>query len=167
MKKYVQLGATAILVAATMISSVRVYSAEQEKKSIEMTLVEMKGEYPEIYNHMGSITYAQFQEAVEMGEKFYIYVGRPTCGDCNDFEPELINLITKYNLGNKILYLNVAELRKDEPGWELFKETYDLQYTPTLAEFSKGRLVTKVEWTPEEGIDIKDVEDYILKNICE
>lgn len=167
MRKYIKLGVVLLMVSAVLFLGGRSYSLENENKAMEMNLVEAKGEYPDIYNYLGSVTYPKFQHMVEEKQEFYVYVGRPTCGDCNDFEPELIDLIEKHQLADDILYLNVAALRKEEDQWELFKETYDVQYTPTLAKFSGGKLVNKVEWTPENGINIDDVEKYIVENINE
>ncbi|WP_086348576.1 thioredoxin family protein [Candidatus Enterococcus clewellii] len=141
------------------------YSLSNEVEAKEVELIESKGNYPEIYDTIDAITVPTFKQKLVQEESFYLYVGRPTCGDCNDFEPDLIDLINEYDLEDKLLYLNVAKLRTDEPAWEKFKETYDLIYTPTLAKFEGGKLISKVEWTPENGISADMVETWINENV--
>nr|WP_086330602.1 thioredoxin family protein [Enterococcus sp. 4G2_DIV0659]OTO08680.1 hypothetical protein A5880_001680 [Enterococcus sp. 4G2_DIV0659] len=119
----------------------------------------------EIYNIINSLTVGTFKEKVVNQEDFIVYVGRPTCGDCNNFELDLIQLIQKYDMQDKLAYLNVAQLKKDKVAWKVFKSTYDIQYTPTLAKFEKGQLVNKVEWTPEKGISIQKVDSWIVNHI--
>lgn len=165
MKKGITLGLLMVLLFTTSFSSSKAYSFKSENEAIESELKKSKSEYPDIYNYLGSITYSQFKDKVKNKEEFYVYVGRPSCGDCNEFEPKFIEFISKYQLGSKLVYLNVSELRENESEWEVYKETYGMHYTPTIAKFSGGELDKKVEWTPENGISILDVEDFIKKNL--
>lgn len=165
MKKGIKLGVLLFLMITTTFSGLKVYALKSDKSKIETNLKESQSEYPDIYNYLGSMTYSQFKNKVNNREDFYVYVGRPSCGDCNEFEPKFIELISKYQLGDNVVYLNVSELREDENAWELYKETYGMHYTPTLAKFSEGKLDKSVEWTPETGISISDVENFILTNL--
>lgn len=165
MKKILTISISLVLLLGITFSIKKVYSLEKENSAIETKLTEAKASYPNIYNYLNSITYNQFKTDVASGKEFYVYVGRPTCGDCNSFEPKFIELIQQYQLNNKVVYVNVAELKEDETNWELFKSTYDVQYTPTIAKFVNGKLQEKVEWTPEMGIDIEDVESWVRTNL--
>ncbi|MBO0421358.1 thioredoxin family protein [Enterococcus plantarum] len=162
--KFIVMIASLFLVSNILLIT-KVVSAndELEKQKEELTLA--KESYPKIYNYLNAVTVENFETKVVNKEDFYVYFGRPTCGDCNDFEPHLIKLIKKHKLQNSLVYLNAAELRKDKKSWELFKETYQLLYTPTLAKFENGKLVSKEEWTPENGIAIENVENWIMENI--
>ncbi|MGX7243951.1 thioredoxin family protein [Enterococcus quebecensis] len=162
--KFIIMAASLFLVGNILLIT-KVVSAndELERQKEELTLA--KKSYPEIYNYLNAVTVENFETKVADKEDFYVYFGRPTCGDCNEFEPHLIGLIKEYKLQDSLVYLNAAELRKDEKAWELFKERYQLLYTPTLAKFEKGKLVSKEEWTPENGIAIENVEKWIMENI--
>ncbi|MCB5954887.1 thioredoxin family protein [Enterococcus sp. CWB-B31] len=149
-----------------LLTANHAYSLSNEVEVKEAELIESKGAYPEIYDAINAITVPTFKQKLVREESFYLYVGRPTCGDCNDFEPALIDLINEYELGDKLLYLNVAKLRMDEPAWEEFKGTYNLIYTPTLAKFEGGKLISKVEWTPEDGISADVVETWINNHVA-
>lgn len=117
--------------------------------------------YPDIYNYLNSITVDTFKSKIENNESFIIYLGRPTCSDCNLFEPSFIHFIKDSSYKQKILYLNVAQLQKDESSWEAFKHNYELKYTPTLAYYEDGKLSTKIEWTPEDGIKMSKVIQWL------
>ncbi|MGC6770441.1 thioredoxin family protein [Enterococcus sp. LJL51] len=134
---------------------------QKEVLAYQQQLAEEKTQYPEIYDTLNSITVESFEEKVSNQEDFVVYVGRPTCLDCSDFEPALILMLEKYELHSKLEYLNVAQLRKDETAWGNFKETYAIQYTPTIATFEKGKLISQVSWTPEKGTEIDRFDDYL------
>jgi predicted bacteriocin transport accessory protein len=122
-----------------------------------------KSNYPEIYNVIDSITVSNFREMVKNNKEFIVYVGRPTCGDCTEFEPKLIEMLEDKKLQDTILYLNVAQIRKNEDDWNHFKEEFGIQYTPTIAKFDNGNIVDKVNWTPEEGTDLEKFDSFLNK----
>ncbi|MGG5342425.1 hypothetical protein IGI58_001631 [Enterococcus sp. AZ020] len=155
-----------IFLISSVFSATKAYSLSLEVENKEEALVISQGNYPEIYDYVDAITVDSFEKKIKQQDSFYVYVGRPTCGDCNDFEPKLIELIKEYVIQDKLMYLNVAKLRTQEKMWEEFTETYNLNYTPTVAKIEQGKLVSKVEWTPEAGISIRDVEKWIKTNIA-
>ena len=153
------------LIVGNLFIVIKVYSLQDVINEKNEEIIKAKKEYPEIYNYLDSITVDSFESRIYNKESFYIYLGRPTCGDCNNFEPKLIELIKKFEVKNELLYLNVAELRKHENKWEVFKKMYNLKYTPTIAKFVRGELESKVEWTPESGISINEVNQWIVRNM--
>lgn len=124
-------------------------------------IAELEKSYPEIYDVLDSVTYENFSQRIKEGTDVYVYIGRPSCGDCQGFEPELINTIKEKNLQDQLIYLNVHSIRENEEAWEAFKENYHIPYTPTIAMFQGGNLTNKVEWTPENGINMVDVEKWL------
>ncbi|MFD2307303.1 thioredoxin family protein [Enterococcus termitis] len=154
-----------VFLISSVFSATKAYSLSREVESKEEALIISKSNYPEVYDYIDALTVDSFEKRMNQQDSFYVYVGRPTCGDCNDFEPKLIKLIKDYDLHDQLQYLNVAKLRTQEKSWVNFKETYNLVYTPTLAKIEQGKLVSKVEWTPEAGISISDVEEWIELNM--
>lgn len=152
-----------IIVAITGWS--KAYVAAEDILQKEEKIVELEKAYPEIYDNLNSVTYDNFMDLINREEDTYFYIGRPSCGDCNDFEPVFIDLITERNMNKKIMYINVHSIRQNEEKWEEFKKIYNVQYTPTIAKFNSGKLVSKVEWTPENGINLEDVEVWIGNNV--
>lgn len=164
-KNIIFAGILTAIFAANLLTANHAYSLSAEVEAKEAELVESKTSYPKIYNYIDAITLNTFKNKVAKQDSFYVYVGRPTCGDCNEFEPDLIELIKLHKLEEQLVYLNVAELRTNENEWNKFKKTYELVYTPTIGKFVKGELVSKVEWTPEDGISVERVEQWIKSNM--
>ncbi|HGZ5523953.1 TPA: thioredoxin family protein [Enterococcus faecalis] len=99
----------------------------------------------------------------------YVYFGRPDCSDCNEFDPNLIKSIDKYKVYDKLVYVNLIEVRKDKQLWEKFKQKYGIKYTPTLAKYEYDERKNKqkpkfiVQWTPENGTVLKDFDNFVSK----
>ncbi|EOH99254.1 hypothetical protein UAY_02031 [Enterococcus moraviensis ATCC BAA-383] len=166
MKKWLYLSVICITSMSVFILG-NIYNTNNQKtmdKKIAKLKKEKKTAYPEIYDYLDSITVDNFQSYSNENE-LVVYIGRPTCSDCNLFEPRLIDLIVEEKLEAKVKYLNVAKLRKDEKEWDNFKQLYNVNYTPTIAKFVEGELVSKIEWTPEKGISIDKVETWINQNV--
>lgn len=166
MKKRVFLSVICFIFLSFFVGGTLYVSTIQKKKNQQITELkkEKESNYPEIYDVLDSITVVNFPTHINEKE-LVLYIGRPTCSDCNMFEPALIELIKEKNLEAKIYYLNISKLRDDEKKWEIFKEKYSIRYTPTLAKFTSGSLKSKVEWTPEYGISINQVEKWLDQNV--
>ena len=121
-----------------------------------------KGSYTEIYSYLDSITADTFREKNSKNENFLVYVGRDTCIDCNEFDPLLIDYLKSKPFRINLYYLNTKSIHENEESWRKFKEKYSIKYTPTFAEFNHGKLVDKIEWTPDEGISIENVNSWFL-----
>lgn len=166
MKKALYIISICFLVLILSISMYFNYYQRNELAEIENYLQNEDSTYPEIYDKINSVSYNNFESFLENAKntKTIVYLGRPTCSDCTLFEPALIEFINTYNLSEKIIYLNVAEIRQDEKGWEAFKMKYNLKYTPTVAIFENSEVISKVEWTPEGGITINAVKEWFESN---
>lgn len=122
------------------------FIGKNEIAALETTLLTEKTTYPEIYDTLNSISYLNFNAflADNKDQKLIVYVGRPTCSDCSVFEPVLIDFIKNSNLSNQVIYLNVAQTRKNEAEWEKFKTAHNIIYTPAIAIFEGGKFNTKI-----------------------
>lgn len=153
----------AIIILSILTMILAIYSGYSVKNSISLNknLAAVKNTYPEIYDVIDSLTINNFQNEVENGKEVLVYVGRPSCGDCNQFEPYLIKMIKSKKLGSSIKYMNVAKLKKNKNAWQNFTKKYGIQYTPTIAKFDNGKLVDKVNWTPENGTNLKKFDKFL------
>ncbi|EPI01858.1 putative bacteriocin transport accessory protein [Enterococcus faecalis 13-SD-W-01] len=148
-----------------LIEIVHISILNNNLEQVEVKLVEQKKKYPEIYDYLSSVTLNDFQKVIENKKNIVVYVGRPTCGDCNKFDPKFIEMIKRLHIDGKVFYLNVAKIQKDEPEWEKFKKRYGINYTPTIVKYVKGKYLTKVEWTPEKGTVLSEFETWLRKNL--
>lgn len=70
----------------------------------------LENTYSDIYFELNSLTVENFKAKVAGGDTFYAYIGRPSCGDCNVFEPMFKRYIVSHKLGGKIYFVNVHRL---------------------------------------------------------
>ncbi|XXQ67240.1 thioredoxin family protein [Neisseriaceae bacterium B1] len=131
--------------------------AAQQTEQLEKT-------YTDMYFHLDSLTVESFKAKVARGETFYAYIGRPSCGDCQAFEPLFKRVIAAHGLNGKLYFVNVHFLQQDKVAWTAFKQQYGLMGTPTLAKYSKGKLVNKLGQEENGGMSIADVEKWLKLN---
>ena len=120
--------------------------------------------YSDIYFDLGSLTAAEFERRVAAGDTVYAYIGRPSCGDCNAFEPLFKRYITQRRLDGKIWFVNVHRLHQDKEKWQAFKQRYGLSGTPVLAKYAGGKQQNKLDFEENGGISAKDLERWLDAN---
>ncbi len=120
--------------------------------------------YSDIYFDLGSLTTAEFERRVAAGDTVYAYIGRPSCGDCNAFEPLFKRYIASRKLDGKIWFVNVHRLHQDKEKWQAFKQRYGLSGTPVLAKYVGGRQQNKLDFEDNGGISAKDLERWLDAN---
>ena len=142
----------------------RLSEAETAVKLSAENTKRLEDTYSDIYFELNSLTVASFKAKVAAGDTFYAYIGRPSCGDCNAFEPMFKRYIQKHKLQDKIYFVNVHRLHQDKTAWAEFKQQYQLSGTPVLAKYSKGRLVNKLDFEDNGGISAEDLEKWLAQN---
>lgn len=120
--------------------------------------------YSDIYFDLNSLTAENFEAKVARGDTFYAYIGRPSCGDCNAFEPMFKGYIRQYQLNDKIYYVNVHKLNLNKPAWTAFKARYGLSGTPVLAKYGKGKQINKLDFEENQGISPEALEKWLKLN---
>lgn len=78
------------VLALTFLGWDKAFAAERENLEKDKKIVELEKSYPEIYDVLDSVTCENFDALVQEDRDIYVYIGRPSCGDCQNFEPELI-----------------------------------------------------------------------------
>lgn len=124
----------------------------------------IEGMYSDIYFELNSLTVENFEAKVKRGDTFYVYIGRPNCGDCTSFEPLLKRYVRQHRLQNTLYFVNVYHLNQNKPAWTAFKQTYGLSGTPVLAKYSKGKQVNKLDYEDNGGISGDDLAAWLKKN---
>lgn len=163
---------TTLALILTACSSNAEIQALQNKLSEAETAVKLSAEntkrlestYSDIYFDLNSLTVENFKAKVAKGDVFYAYIGRPSCGDCNTFEPMLKRYIHKHQLHDKIYYVNVHRLNQDKPAWAAFKTQYGLSGTPVLAKYGHGKQLNKLDFEDSNGISREELEKWLARN---
>ena len=114
---------------------------------------------------MHEITYNQLQTKLDGEEAFVLYIGRPDCGDCKEFEPILTSYLEE-NEGTYIYYLNIKTFRdaakkedasqEEKDFYENIREKLDFSWTPTLKFVNKGETISEYTYLSEDYYEIKD-----------
>lgn len=111
------------------------------------------------------IQYEELTQNLNSNVKFILYIGRPDCGDCQEFYPILEEYIQSHE-GTGIYYLNIQYFRdqakaKDATQEEkdfyenLYKELH-FDWTPTIHVISNGKFIKTYQYLDEEYFEIKD-----------
>ncbi|MEG0593367.1 MAG: thioredoxin family protein, partial [Coprobacillus sp.] len=111
------------------------------------------------------IKYEELTKSLNSNVKFILYIGRPDCGDCQEFYPLLEEYVNK-NSGTGIYYLNIKNFRdraKAENATQEEKDFFDNLYkelhfdwTPTIQVISNGKIIKSYQYLDEEYFEIKD-----------
>lgn len=119
-----------------------------------------------------TIPYEKLTQNLNSNVKFILYIGRPDCGDCQEFYPILEDYINSHeNTG--IYYLNIKEYRDQAKASDASQEEKDFyeniykelhfDWTPTIHVISNGRFVKTYQYLDEDYLEIKDREKQIQK----
>lgn len=138
--------------------------------------VNNKDEYKE-FNYLPSINHQQFKEKFNKGEDFFVYIGRPDCGDSRKFEQEFRELFIEFdNEGNFVdvlynldeinfFYFDISEIIDSTKNVEKrmeYKDKYQFYFTPSLIHYQDkdgdgvSEAVSIAEWNATDGFKIAD-----------
>jgi len=111
------------------------------------------------------ITYEELIQNLNSNTEFMLYIGRPDCGDCQEFHPILEEYVNTHK-GSGLYYLNIKEFRdraKAEDASQEEKDFYDnlykkldINWVPTLEIISNGKIQKKYQYLDEDYYHIKD-----------
>ena len=125
-----------------------------------------KENFSKISKDLKTMKMEDFKEKVKNKESFYVYVGRPNCGDSKIFEAWFIPKYLKGNdkIKEKIYYMDIKKLVADKANWEIFKKEYNIKYTPTLVYYENGEIKDIIEWTAKTDFPESMVVEGLKRN---
>lgn len=116
------------------------------------------------------IAYEELTQNLNSDVTFLLYIGRPDCGDCQEFYPILKEYINQHE-GTGIYYLNIKEYRdraRDEDASQEEKDFYENLYqrlefdwTPTIHVVRNGDMVKTYQYLDEAYFEIEDREKQL------
>lgn len=140
------------------------YKMENQKKEISLLLKNERLNL-KIYKEFISYPLETFETQFSSGKKGFVYIGNAECPDCSSFYPVLLKVIRKYNLSDKIAYVEGKYLREESNNWMNFKKKYNFSQTPALIIYGKGEIISEIEWDQKEGITENRLEKWIDDNL--
>jgi len=122
------------------------------------------------YPYINSISFDEFKTKYDNQDEFFVYIGRPDCGDSRQFEKEFTQYFVefdkdgnfaqlKYDLGNKqFYYFDISEIIESTKSIDQrnFYKQYGFYYTPSLLHYKDGQVVNIAEWDPVFGFEVTD-----------
>ncbi|MGN1182204.1 MAG: thioredoxin family protein [Faecalibacillus sp.] len=113
------------------------------------------------------IDYSLLQNMLDQKESFVLYIGRPDCKDCQEFEPYLKQYLDNHQ-GVYLYYFNIKvyrDLSKKEDASQEEKEFYqqlveklDFSWTPTLKFIYQGEIEKSYTYLDESYYSISSKE---------
>ena len=114
------------------------------------------------------VDYIHLQEKIKNKDSFVLYIGRPDCGDCQEFEPYLKKYLND-NKGVYLYYFNTKryrDLAKKENASQEDKDFYDRLYeelnfswTPTLNFIYQGENEESYTYLDKDYYSIADEKE--------
>lgn len=110
------------------------------------------------------LSYEELKTKLASKDNFVLYIGRPDCGDCIEFEPILKEYLDR-NHGIDIYYLNIKTFRDNSRKVDATKEEkdffanlyteLDFDWTPTLQHINSGEILSKYTYLDKEYYELK------------
>lgn len=147
-----------VITICVLIAGKYGYDYFQEQKAEKEDTYSVMSEYLKEVNSID-----EMNKVLDDNEVVYVYMGRPNCGDSDDFEVYFEGMIKEYDLKDKIIYFNIKSITDSNDNYKnVLSNEFGMQNTPTLAKYENGELVLISQWTPAEGYN-KDMTLEFLK----
>lgn len=121
-------------------------------------------------NGIEEIHYEKLIQNLNSNVKFILYIGRPDCGDCQEFYPILEEYINNH-VGSGIYYLNIKEFRdrsrsedasqQEKDFYENLYEELHFDWTPTIHIIENGKFIDTYQYLDEDYIEMNDRKKQI------
>ncbi|ERJ12084.1 thiol-disulfide isomerase [Haloplasma contractile] len=125
---------------------------------------------PKSFDYLPTLNHADFKEKYDAGQEFYVYIGRPECGDSIKFNKEFESVFVDFNTDGTVAdikydldvknfyYFNVAEIIPDfkQEDRDQYKDLYGFYFTPSLVHYKDGKVVNIAEWDSIYGFSSAD-----------
>ncbi len=136
-----------------------------------------KDEQIKEFTYIKPLNFQEFKTKYDNGEEFYVYIGRPDCGDSRQFEKEFINYFVefdkegnfaqlKYQLEEKpFYYFDISEIIETTSSYDARNQykVYGFYYTPSLVHYRDGQVVNIAEWDPIFGFTVTDYMQWFYE----
>jgi len=110
------------------------------------------------------ISYKELTEYMNDQVEFMLYIGRPDCGDCMAFYPQLEDYLKAHDAG--VYYLNIKAYRdaanaddasqEEKNFYENLKKTFKYNWTPTMEIITNGKIGKQYQYLDEDYYEIED-----------
>lgn len=114
------------------------------------------------------VDYTHLQEKIQNKDSFVLYIGRPDCRDCQEFEPYLKKYLND-NKGVYLYYFNIKEYRdlankenasqEDKDFYDRLYDELNFSWTPTLNFIYQGENEESYTYLDKDYYSITDEKE--------
>ena len=115
-------------------------------------------------NLLIDITREELNERISKNENIYVYIGRPTCPDCKEFEPKLKDILNKMN--KKLLYYNTEAPASQKQEIRNYLEKYNVKTIPCILYIEDGKTIKLYDCQNTNEVE-EFIEDFKGESIDE
>jgi len=90
----------------------------------------------------------------------WIYIGRPSCPDCQDYYPQLLEKLKDNNL--KIYYFNTECKASEKSNMKKFMEEIGITEIPSIIHIDKGKITTVYNCLVKD--DLENLDKDLFQN---
>ncbi|MBC1272509.1 thioredoxin family protein [Listeria booriae] len=107
------------------------------------------GSKTEDSKQLDKITLAEFQTKLENKDSGFVYIGRPTCPDCQAFQPTLDKVLKDKNM--RLDYFDTDGARKEkEEQAKQFLQDMKVKTVPVIFYLENGKEVSRYDGNDDE-----------------
>jgi predicted bacteriocin transport accessory protein len=90
-------------------------------------------------SYLVEISKEEFHKELNSNNDFFIYIGRPSCPDCRNFEPILFNILRDINV--KIKYFNTEAPASQKQAIRDFLKTLGISSIPYILHIKESKVI--------------------------
>ena len=105
--------------------------------------------------YLKEISIDKLETMISNKKDFILYIKQTNCSHCQEFQPNYVSVLNKYKVYSYVI--NLTDI--DENSYNRLKEITNVEGTPTVYFFEKGKITS----TKIEGAKSKDVITNKLK----
>ncbi len=156
-KGYIQL-----IVICFLTLGIAIFASYYYRKNIAIKL-----DTPVIKGKLSEITYEGFNDYLLEQDDFYLYVEVARDDNSRVLEEKLFDTLTKYNLENDTIFINISDIKDIKSFYKDFNKKYGNGYKlsnyPALIKF-KDKKINNIIERSNKYLTYKDIDNFLKEN---
>ena len=156
-KGYIQL-----IVICFLTLGIAIFGSYYYRKNIAIKL-----DTPVIKGKLSEITYEGFNDYLLEQDDFYLYVEVAKDDNSRVLEEKLFDTLTKYNLENDTIFINISDIKDLKGFYKDFNKKYGNGYKlsnyPALIKF-KDKKINNIIERSNKYLTYKDIDNFLKEN---
>ena len=148
-----------LIVICFLTLGIAIFASYYYRKNIAIKL-----DTPVIKGKLSEITYEGFNDYLLEQDDFYLYVEVARDDNCRVLEEKLFDTLTKYNLENDTIFINIKDLKNFYKDFnDKYGNGYKLSNYPALIKFKDKKIDNIIERS-NKYLTYKDIDNFLKEN---